>query len=132
MPDVARKLAALQLPGPRPGQTVRLGDLRDAAALRWMAKCLHDTDPDALGPPTEGRWLDGFDPLAAAAQVRCPAILVAADPNRGGMLPPGDAAALAAALADCTRVDLPGVGHLIHWQDTAATLRLLHGFLGSL
>jgi len=132
VPDVARKLAALQLPGPRPGQTVRLGDLRDAAALRWMAKCLHDTDPDALGPPTEGRWLDGFDPLAAAAQVRCPAILVAADPNRGGMLPPGDAAALAAALADCTRVDLPGVGHLIHWQDTAATLRLLHGFLGSL
>jgi pimeloyl-ACP methyl ester carboxylesterase len=48
------------------------------------------------------------------------------------MLPPADTDALAAALPDCYRVSLPGVGHLIHWQAPEATLRLLHAFLASL
>jgi len=128
----ARELADLRLPGPAPGETVRLGDLRDAAALRFMARCLHDLDPDVLGPPLDGSWLTGFDPLAAAAAVRCPALLVVADPSRGGVLPPADAAALAATLPDGSRVDLPGVGHPVHWQDPATVVRLLHAFLGSL
>jgi pimeloyl-ACP methyl ester carboxylesterase len=128
----ARELADLRLPGPAQGETVRLGELRDAAALRFLARCLHDLDPDVLGPPLDGTWLTGFDPLAAAAAVRCPALLVVADPGRGGMLPSADADALAAALHDCSRVDMPGVGHLVHWQDPAAAARLLHAFLGSL
>jgi pimeloyl-ACP methyl ester carboxylesterase len=128
----ARELADLPLPSGAPDETVRLGELRDAAALRFMARCLHDLDPDALGPPLDGTWLDGFDPLAVAAAVRCPVLLVVAACDLGGMLPAADADALAAAISDCTRIDLPGVGHLVHWQDTAATLRLLHAFLASL
>ncbi|HJZ55796.1 MAG TPA: alpha/beta hydrolase, partial [Gemmataceae bacterium] len=130
--DVARRLAELRLPGGDPAETVRLGELRDAAALRFMARCLHDLDPDALAPPLEGRWLAGFDLGTAVAATRCPVLLVVGDPDRGGMLPAADADPLAAALPDCTRVNLPGVGHLMHWQDSAATARLLHAFLGSL
>ena len=78
--------------------------------------------------PTGG----GGTVFAVAKQVKCPTLLVVADAGQGGMLPPEDANPLAAALPDCSRVDLPGVGHLVHWQDTSATLRLLHGFLGSL
>jgi pimeloyl-ACP methyl ester carboxylesterase len=130
--EVARRLADLRLPSGNPGETVRLGELRDAAALRFMARCLHDLDPDVLAPPIEGRWLAGFDLNAAVAAARCPVLLVVSDPERGGMLPPSDADPLAAALPDCTRVNLPGVGHLLHWQDSAATARLLHAFLGSL
>jgi pimeloyl-ACP methyl ester carboxylesterase len=48
------------------------------------------------------------------------------------MLPPSDAGPLAAALPDGTRVDLPGVGHLVHWQDAAGTLRALQAFLAAL
>jgi pimeloyl-ACP methyl ester carboxylesterase len=128
----ARELADLRLPGASPGETVRLGDLRDATAIRLMARCLHDLDPDVLGPPLDGTWLTGFDPLALASSVRCPALLVAADTALGGMLPPADADALAAALPDCCRASLPGVGHLPHWQAREATLRLLHAFLASL
>lgn len=130
--DVARDLAELRLPGPTPGETVRFGDQRDAAALRFMARCLHDLDPDTLTLPLAGRWLDGFDPLAAARQVRCPALLVVGDPACGGMLPAPESDALAAALPDCSRVNLTGIGHLIHWQDAAVALRLLHTFLASL
>ena len=130
VPEVARELAEVQLTTVT--GTVRFGDVRDAASLRFMARCLRDLDPNAMTPALDGRWLDGFDLLHTARRVTCPALLVAGDPAKGGMLPPADADPLAAALADCTRVDLPGVGHLVHWQDAAATLRLLHGFLGSL
>jgi pimeloyl-ACP methyl ester carboxylesterase len=129
---VAKTLAQVPIPTGKPGETVRFGDLRDAAGLRFMARCLRDLDPEVMTPALEKRWLDGFDVLSTAKQVKCPALLVAGDPEKGGMLPPEDAKPLTAALPDCTRVDLHGVGHLMHWQDTPATLRLLHGFLGSL
>jgi pimeloyl-ACP methyl ester carboxylesterase len=129
---VTKELLELRIPTAKPGETVRFGDTRDAASLRFVARCLRDLDPDVFTPALEKRWLDGFDVLGTAKHVKCPALLVVADPAQGGMLPPEDAKPLAAALPDCTRVDLHGVGHLMHWQDTANTLRLLHAFLGSL
>jgi pimeloyl-ACP methyl ester carboxylesterase len=129
---VAREFADIRVPGPKPGETIRLGDFRDAASIRFVARCLRDLDPGVFDPPLKKQWLDGFDILGTAKQVKCPTLLVVADPAQGGVLPPEDSKPLTAALSDCTRVDLPGVNHLIHWQDTPATLRLLHGFLGSL
>ncbi len=130
--EVARDLAAVRVPGPAPGETVRLGDLRDAASLRFVARCVRDLDPAALTPALDGSWLGGFDPVAEAARVRCPVLLVVSDPSCGGMFPPADADPLAAAFEDVTRVNLPGVGHLPHTQDPTTTLRLMHAFLDSL
>lgn len=127
---VAKELSELRIQTPK-GE-VRYGDTRDAASVRFVARCLKDLDPGVFDPPLKKQWLEGFDVFATAKQVKCPALLVAADPALGGTLPPEDAGPLAAALPDCTRIDLPGVGHLIHWQDTPATLRLLHSFLNSL
>ena len=132
VPETARELADLRVPSNKPGVTVRLGDLRDGTALRFMARCLRDLDPATLNAPLEKRLLEGYDMLALARQVRCPVLLLVADPAVGGMLPPADAEPFVAAFHDCTRIDLPGIGHLVHWQNTGATLRLLHGFLGSL
>jgi pimeloyl-ACP methyl ester carboxylesterase len=129
---VTKELVELRIPTAKPGESVRFGDVRDAASLRFVARCLRDLDPEVLAPALEKRWLDGFDVFSTAKHVKCPTLLVVADPVQGGMLPPEDAKPLAAALPDCTRVDVPGVGHLLHWQDTPATLRLLHSFLGSL
>lgn len=128
---VAKALAELPVPTAG-GGTRRLGDTRDAASLRYMARCLQDLDGEAMTPALEKTWLSGFDILGTAKHVKCPALLVVSDPGQGGMLPADDARALAAALSDCTRVDLPGVGHLLHWQDTPNTLRVLHAFLTSL
>lgn len=128
---VAKEFAEIRIPTGK-GDTTRLGDTRDAASIRFVARCLRDLDPEVFDGPLKKQWLDGFDVFAVAKQVKCPALLVVSDPAQGGMLPPADANPLAAALPDCSRVDLPGVGHLIHWQDTPATLRLLHSFLNSL
>lgn len=130
--DIARALADIRIPGPTPGSTVPLGSLRDAASLRFVARCVRNLDPAALTPALDGGWLGGFDPVAEAARVSCPVLLVAADPAAGGMLPPADADPLTAAFADVTRVNLRGIGHLPHTQEPTTTLRLLHAFLDSL
>ncbi|MFO0866698.1 MAG: alpha/beta hydrolase [Gemmataceae bacterium] len=124
---VAKRLAETRLPN-----GVRIGDMRDAASLRFVARCLRDLDPQVLAPVLEYRWLEGFDLLEAARRVRCPALLLAGDANVGGMLPSEDARCLEAALSDCTRIDLPNVGHLIHASAPDTYLRLALHFLDSL
>jgi pimeloyl-ACP methyl ester carboxylesterase len=124
---VAKALAEVRLP-----DGSRIGDRRDPAALRFLARCLADLDPAALAPVLERRWLEGFDPLAAAAAVTCPALLLAADPAQGGMLPPGDATLLAQALPDLARIDCPGVAHQIHGTRPDLYLQAVLNFVDSL
>jgi len=83
----------------QPGQSIPYSSTRDAAALRFVARCVADLDPATLNPALEGGWLGGFDLGPQLAHVRCPVLLVVGDPKVGGMLPPADADPLAAALA---------------------------------
>lgn len=131
--ELARQLGELRVPNPtHPGQTIAYGSTRDAAALRFVARCLRDLDPATLTPPLESRWDTGFDPFRKGA-VRCPALFVIGDPAAGGMLPAStDIDLIQNTLADGVQVRLPGVGHLPHTQDPAVTLKLLHAFLDSL
>lgn len=122
-------LASIEVPAPDGRGAVRLGELRDAVSLRFMAWCLEAFDPRALVPLVEGHWMDGYDLEAIARRVRCPTLLLQANPARGGMLSVETAARLAAVLPDCTLVERPEAGHLIHWQDTEATLRIVQAFL---
>lgn len=129
--DIARDLANIALPQPN-GGTARLGDFRDASMLRFSAKCLPELDPAVFDPLLGGSWLQGYDEHAIWKAIACPVLLLRGEEARGGMLPLADADRMAATLADCTRVDVPGVGHLIHWLSTEATVRLVLGFLESL
>lgn len=129
-PDVReafRNLAAIRL---LDGRT--LGEVRDAGALRFLARCIVDLDPDIFTPAFEGRWLEGFDLLATARRVACPVLVLASDPAVGGMLPKTDAADLVAVLADGHLVEFPGRGHLLHGEHPEAVLRVVLPFLESL
>lgn len=129
--EVARELADLRLPGPD-GGSVRLGDLRDAAGLRFVACGLRDVDPALYTPLLQGQWLDDYDAARVFAAIHCPALLLRADERCGGMLRSDEADELTAAMPDCLRIDLPGVGHLLHWLAPDAVLRLTMNFLESL
>lgn len=128
--EVARQLAAIPLPGPA-GTTVRLGELRDAAALRFGARCLKDLDPEVLSPLIAGDWLHHFDVEQVLRSVKCPALLLRGDETRGGMLGRAEATTWASWMSDCTMIDVP-CGHLIHWLATETTVRLMLSFLESL
>ncbi|MCX6466066.1 MAG: alpha/beta hydrolase [Pseudonocardiales bacterium] len=72
-----------------------------------------------------GEWAErDFSPLLDA--VRCPVLLVEA---AQGVVPPGQAAAMARRLADARHVVLPGTGHLVHDADPAAWLAEVEPFL---
>jgi len=129
---LARELAEIRLPTRDGRGEVRLGDLRDEEQLRWSAQCLQPLDPAVLTPVVEERWLDGYDLETLLPQVRCPALLLAADEAAGGMLTPADAETAAALLPQCTRVDFPGVGHQIHGTQPAAMLQAMLPFLETL
>jgi pimeloyl-ACP methyl ester carboxylesterase len=131
---LAARLADVRLPAPggAAGATIRMGDVRDAVALRFLARCLVDVDPELLTPIIEGRWLDGYARQDVLRGIACPALLMQADPAAGGMLSDADAAEAAGLMPRGLLVRVPNAGHQIHWAQPDAVLRLTNGFLESL
>jgi pimeloyl-ACP methyl ester carboxylesterase len=129
--DIARDLANIPLPQPN-GTTARLGNFRDATSLRFSARCLPDLDPGVFDPVLDASWFNGYDEDAIWKAIACPVLLLRGEEARGGMLPAVDADRMAKTIPDCDRIDVPGVGHLIHWLETETCVRLVLGFLESL
>lgn len=130
--DLNRELPELRYTVPGQPAKIRLGDTRDPASIRFSARCLSLLDPEVLTPLVAGQWLDGYNTDSIVKKIACPTLLLQADVAAGGMLSDPDADHIASLIADCTRVRLPGVGHLIHWMQTETTLRLALNFLESL
>lgn len=128
---LATLLADIRLPRPD-GTFVRMGETRDAVALRFLARCLLDIDPALLDPIIEGRWLDGYACDDVLRGVTCPALLIQADPSAAGMLIDADAARAIELMPRGLLVLVPNVGHQIHSAQPDAVLRLTSGFLESL
>lgn len=129
--ELARRLAEIQLVSARSPEAVRLGDLRDAAALRFSAACLNKIDPEVLEPIVAGQWLDGYDLASFLPAIRCPVLLLRGDPRAGGMLTKEDATLFEQTVPDCCSIYFPRVGHLIHASATESLAAVLLPFLES-
>lgn len=132
IPVLARQLAELRMTDPATGYQVRLGDIRDGAALRFTAKCLSQLDPEVFTPIIAKQWLEGYDMEAVLSAIKCPALLLQADVPAGGMLTDADAARATGLMSDATHIKLDQTGHLIHWQKTETLLRYVQAFTESL
>jgi len=129
VPSIAKQLADVTVVDPESQAQTRLGDVRDAASLRFTAQCLQQLDPQTLPVIADGQWLDGFDWRQTLRDLPCPALLLQADPASGGMLTDDDASEAAGLAADLTRIRYEATGHLIHWQRTSELLRHVEAFL---
>ncbi len=129
---IAAELAEVRIPTPDGRATVRLADVRDADDIRFSAESLVELDPDVLAPVLARNWFDGFDMEAIWRTVRCPTLVLRADPSCGGLLPEPDAEALARGIDACATIDFPGVGHLIHLTEMRKTQQAVREFLESL
>lgn len=109
------------------GNPIRIRDTRDKLARQFAAEALVETDPNVLGPITEGNWLDGYDLEKMLAE--CPLRnihLLQSDSRMGGMLTDEDCDLFQRHLKDrCTRTVFPGIGHSIHWSAPDRIIRLL-------
>jgi pimeloyl-ACP methyl ester carboxylesterase len=131
-PSLTRELADIVTTDPLTGKQTRLGDVRDAVSIRFLASCLRDVDPAVLDPIVAGRWLDGFNWQQFAETIRIPTLLLQADPAAGGMLVDDEASQFAAAAGDATLVKLAGAGHNLHTSRTQEVLNLVTQFLDAL
>jgi pimeloyl-ACP methyl ester carboxylesterase len=106
----------------------RLGELRDRASLAWSAQCLSQLDPGVLTPVIEGRWLDGYDFPSLLAGLRCPTLLLQADPAAGGALTDNDAEIAVNAMSSCQHLRFPSCGHNLHRDRPESVLRAFADF----
>jgi pimeloyl-ACP methyl ester carboxylesterase len=127
---IAARLSDVRL-GPT-SDALRLGDVRDAASLRFGARCLQSVDPVVFQPLLAGRWFDDYDFYGSLAAIRAPTLLMHGDEACGGMLPATDAKRISDALRRATVVPFAGAGHLLHWQRLEETVRTVLNFLESL
>jgi pimeloyl-ACP methyl ester carboxylesterase len=128
--EITDMLADIRLPASG-GGFKRLGDLRDRASLAWSAECLSQLDPEVLTPVIEGRWLNGYDFPPVLSRIRCPVLLLQADPTAGGALHDADADFAVAALSSCRHVRFPGSGHQLHRDRSVEVLQALREFAAS-
>jgi len=129
--EITDALADIRLPASG-GVFKRLGDLRDRASLAWSAQCLSQLAPEVLTPVIEGRWLDGYDFPDALSRVRCPSLLLQADPSAGGALTDADAESLKSIISTCQQARFPGCGHNLHRDHPESVLRAFADFAASL
>jgi pimeloyl-ACP methyl ester carboxylesterase len=129
--EMTSGLAEIRLPSDDGGFR-RLGDLRDESSLAWSASCLSHIDPEVLTPVIEGRWLDGYDLTHVLAGIRCPTLLLQADPSTGGTLTDADLDLALDSIATCRHVRFPGRGHNLHLDSPGEVWRAMQPFLNSI
>lgn len=127
--ELARELSDLPVQHPADGRVVPWRELRDAAALRFAAECLVRLDARVLEAIVDGGWLEGLDWFGEIGNIRCPTLLLRADPACGGMLSEEEALRVESAIPECRRVDLPGHGHNIHATAPTTYLDQVGAFL---
>jgi pimeloyl-ACP methyl ester carboxylesterase len=127
--EQSKRLCDLEVPDLATRRARRLGEMRNAVAIRFLASCLRRMDPEVLAPVVGGRWLDRFDWKEAAARISAPVLLIQADPKVGGMLTDADAEAFALRAPDVTRVTLAGAGHNLHVERSTDVINLTTQFL---
>jgi len=130
--DAAREMAEISARRSAASKPERLGNLRDAAAIRFCARCLAAADPEILAPIVAGDWLRGYERTAIFKAIRSPALLLQGSAALGGMLTDDDAREFRELVADCSFVRIDGAGHLLHWQQAQLVTRLIMAFVDSL
>jgi pimeloyl-ACP methyl ester carboxylesterase len=76
--------------------------------------------------------MEGFDAEARLAAIKCPALLLQADPGMGAAMTDDEAELAASLIPDCTFVQMQGVGHGIHRGDPVNFRRVMFDFLDTI
>jgi pimeloyl-ACP methyl ester carboxylesterase len=104
----------------------------DEPYLSAWARALSQLDPDVLKMTIDGRTLYRWNPDELIAGIKCPTLLIQADPKMGGLMTDEDVARIKAANADVQHARIHGIGHSLHMFDPAPILRALMNFLSTL
>jgi len=132
--DIAQGLARIQLKVPGLEELVPIGDLpgNDEAHLLWWARCLENVDPDTFAMTLEGSSFEEWDGEKLLRQIRCPTLLLQANPELGGLMSDTDVERALELVPDASHVRFPTLGHALYIQQAEPVLRAVTDFLESL
>lgn len=105
---------------------------QDAAEIRFRADSTKGLDPEIYTRTVSGGAMEGFDAEASLAGIKCPALLLQADPGMGAAMSDDEADRAADLIPDCTFVQMQGVGHGIHRGDPVNFRRVMFDFLDTI
>lgn len=133
MEELATMLAETEVEAPQFGRA-RVSTLpgMDAAYLRAYAASLKQLDPEALQMTLDGRAAATWDGRKLVESVRCPTMLLQADPRYGALMSDDDVQCALAAIPGAVHVRLEAIGHSLHLFHAAPVVRAILNFLATL
>jgi pimeloyl-ACP methyl ester carboxylesterase len=134
--DAALRDMPILEPGATQPRPIRQVYGEDSPWFAHQATSLHQLDPDMLAVVLAGpeAMLPGYDPQILLPKVKCPVLLLQADPAHGAVLHDEEVALALQLLAQPTHVRLTGIGHPLHALPggTKIVLEAITPFLASL
>jgi pimeloyl-ACP methyl ester carboxylesterase len=132
--DIAKGLGRIQLRVPGLEELVPIEDLpgNDEAHLLWWARCLENIDPDTFAMTLDQSSFKQWDGEELLRQIRCPTLLLQANPELGGLMSDMDVERALKLLPDASHVRFPTLGHALYIQQAEPVLHAISEFLESL
>jgi pimeloyl-ACP methyl ester carboxylesterase len=128
----ALKDALTTVPGQDEPVTMREKHGEDSSVYEWVATNLYHTDPDFFTALLDGSVRVGYAMEQVLPAIRCPVLLLQADPGAGGVMTDDEVARATALLAQPHHVRLAHIGHGLFRPEKEPTLRAMVEFLESL
>ena len=109
-------------------------EITEAITDKWLAQSLYQNDPDMLTFLIDetDRTAVGYDMVVVLPSIRCPVLLLQADPKAGGFLTDAEVEQGLPLLSQPTHVLLEGISHRLHNEQKDPVLRAIMDFLASL
>jgi len=104
----------------------------DCAYLSAWARSLSQLDPDCLAMTLDGRAAENWRPEEFLPKVKCPALLMQADPRLGGLMSDEDVKEARDLLPDSMHIRMDGLGHSLQISEASPVVRVLNNFLNSM
>jgi pimeloyl-ACP methyl ester carboxylesterase len=128
--EKARRLAKLEILVPGLPEPVPIGDLPgNESDLEEWANCLHLLDPTAIQSTVEGRTLTDFDADRMLGKIRCPVLILQANPELGGLMSDTAVEKVRAQAGQVEVVRFRLLGHALHLQRAQPVIDAISSFL---
>jgi len=137
--EIADKIASIPIQVPGKDETIRYGDSPgvDLIQIQQLAIVLREMDPGVLDYHAKGRaieFLEGFEIDRILEKIKCPLLLIQANPSLGGMMTNNAVNNVRSILPNTEHAFIESAGHdlgLDTWE-IAPLLRVIMNFLSLL
>ena len=103
----------------------------DEAYIAAWARSLSHVDPETIEMTLDGRAAENWRPQEFLGKVKCPTLLLQADPKMGGLMTDEGVQRARTLLADVYHVQIKRIGHSLQMSEAAPVLRAVTNFLNA-